>query len=102
MIPSKYFEKNIQVLNIANSERLAIRYKLPNASICNSDICIPQTFVIVKDLAHAVILESPFIYNLFRTDKTDHNGISTSKFGKTNQCQGHRWSTYKKFKSIKE
>lgn len=76
MIPSKYFEKNIQVLNIANSERLAIRYKLPNASICNSDICIPQTFVIVKDL--------------FRTDKTDHNGISTSKFGKTNQCQGHR------------
>lgn len=65
IIPSKDSEKSIQVLNSVNSERLIIRYKLSKASICNNYIYIPQTFIMVKDLAKAVILANPFIYSLF-------------------------------------
>lgn len=63
IIPQNVQERP-QVSKTTNSERLAIRYKLSNSSICNN-ICIPQKFVMVKDLAQAIILGNSSIYSLF-------------------------------------
>lgn len=71
------------MLNTASKERLPIIYKLPNTSISKNKICILQSFVMVKDLAQAILLGNPYIYNLFPIDKIDRDRITTSKFGET-------------------
>ena len=45
----------------ANGKRLAIKYKLSNAHICNQDICIKQTFILVKDLKEKALLGVTFL-----------------------------------------
>lgn len=53
-LSSNIFEKTRQVLNVANSEKLSIRYKLPYSLTGNYNICVPQSFVMVKDLSQAM------------------------------------------------
>ena len=43
-------KKTSQSLFGANGKRLAIKYKLTDVHIHNHDICIKQTFILVKDL----------------------------------------------------
>lgn len=66
--------KSLQVLNIASSKTLT--FKLWNATIYNNRICIPQTFVMVKDPTKAIIFGNPVICSLFHIDKIDHNRIN--------------------------
>ena len=55
LVPTQFYEKNKQVLSGANATRLMIDYKLSNAHICNQDICIKQTFILVRDLKEKVL-----------------------------------------------
>lgn len=45
---------------MANEQMLQIKYKLSNALVCISDVCIFMTFTLVKDAGIDVILENPF------------------------------------------
>ncbi|KAL6340263.1 hypothetical protein AAG906_040699 [Vitis piasezkii] len=76
LIPIKFYEKTEQTLFGANGKRLAIRYKLSNAHICNQDICIKQTFILVKDLKEKTLLRTPFLSTIYLMWIDDH-GIRT-------------------------
>ena len=65
----------------ANGERLAIKYKLTDVHIRNHDICIKQTFILVKNLKEKALLGIAFlsyIYPLW----VDNQGIRTKLFDK--------------------
>ena len=49
----------------ANSKSLKINYKLSNAHIFNQDICIKQTFILVRDLKEKVLLGVPFLNSIY-------------------------------------
>jgi hypothetical protein len=48
IIPTKYFEKSTVKLHQASGTRLNIKYKIPNAHICNDEIWFKTTFILVK------------------------------------------------------
>nr|CAN74114.1 hypothetical protein VITISV_036745 [Vitis vinifera] len=76
LIPIKFYKKTKQTLFGANGKRLAIRYKLSNAHICNQDICIKQTFILVKDLKEKTLLGAPFLSTIYLM-RIDNHGIRT-------------------------
>ena len=81
LVPIKFCEKTKETLFGANGKRLAIEYKLSNAHICNQDICIKQTFILVKDLKEKALLGVPFlsfIYHMW----VDAQGIRTKLLDK--------------------
>jgi len=43
---------------------MSFLYKLPRAYICQHDICIPESFILVKDIDWDVILGVPFFHKL--------------------------------------
>ena len=49
----------------ANGKRLAIKYKLTDAHIRNHDVCIKQTFILVKDLKEKALLRIPFLSTIY-------------------------------------
>ena len=65
LVPTQLFEKTRQTLFGANGKRLAIKYKLSNAHICNQDICIKQTFILVKDLKEKALIGAPFLSSIY-------------------------------------
>ncbi|KAL6335940.1 hypothetical protein AAG906_003565 [Vitis piasezkii] len=65
LVPIQFYEKTKQTLFGANGKRLAIKYKLSNAHICNQGICIKQTFIIVKDLKEKALLGVPFLSSIY-------------------------------------
>ncbi|GAV70814.1 hypothetical protein CFOL_v3_14312, partial [Cephalotus follicularis] len=56
LIPTKFFKKTKQRLSTANGENLSFKFKITDVHICNDDICIKQTFILVKDLDIGIIL----------------------------------------------
>ena len=76
LISIKFYEKTEQTLFGANGKRLVIRYKLSNAHICNQDICIKQTFILIKDLKEKTLLRTPFLSTIYLMWIDDH-GIRT-------------------------
>ena len=65
LVPINFCEKTKESLFGANGKRLAIKYKLSNAHICNQGICIKQTFIIVKDLKEKALLGVPFLSSIY-------------------------------------
>uniref|UniRef100_A0A7N0RJ44 CCHC-type domain-containing protein n=1 Tax=Kalanchoe fedtschenkoi TaxID=63787 RepID=A0A7N0RJ44_KALFE len=65
LIPTKYFEKTTHSLRHAGREKLEINFKLPEAYICNNRVCIPESFLLVKNITNQVILGTPFLKNIF-------------------------------------
>uniref|UniRef100_A0A7N0T614 Uncharacterized protein n=1 Tax=Kalanchoe fedtschenkoi TaxID=63787 RepID=A0A7N0T614_KALFE len=65
LIPTKYFEKTTHSLRHAGGEKLQINFKLPKAYICNNIVCIPESFLLVKNITNQVILGTPFLKNIF-------------------------------------
>ncbi|GAV68734.1 LOW QUALITY PROTEIN: hypothetical protein CFOL_v3_12237, partial [Cephalotus follicularis] len=61
LIPTKFFEKTKQRLSTVNGENLRVKFKIPYVHICNDDICIKQTFILVKDLDIGIISGQLFL-----------------------------------------
>jgi hypothetical protein len=58
-------------LHQASGARLHIDYKIPNAHICNDEICFKTTFILVKDITSRIILGNPFLALLDPFIKTE-------------------------------
>uniref|UniRef100_A0A7N0V222 CCHC-type domain-containing protein n=1 Tax=Kalanchoe fedtschenkoi TaxID=63787 RepID=A0A7N0V222_KALFE len=65
LIPTKYFEKTTHSLRHAGGEKLQIDFKIPKAYICNNKVCIPESFLLVKNITNQVILGTPFLKQIF-------------------------------------
>ncbi|KAG5615443.1 hypothetical protein H5410_015267 [Solanum commersonii] len=52
-----------------------IEFKLPKAFICKGKSCIPQSFVLVKNITNQIILGVPFINDIFPLTHWDNNKI---------------------------
>ena len=65
LVPIRLYEETSQSLFGANGKRLAIKYKLTDNYIHNHDICIKQTFILVKDLKEKALLGIPFLSSIY-------------------------------------
>ncbi|RVW17992.1 hypothetical protein CK203_109384 [Vitis vinifera] len=65
LVPIPLCEETSQSLFGANGKRLAIKYKLTEAHIRNHDVCIKQTFILVKDLKEKALLGIPFLSTIY-------------------------------------
>ena len=81
LVPIKFCEKTKETLFGANDKKLAIEYKLSNAHICNQDICIKKTFILVKDLKEKALLGIPFLNSIYPM-WVDDQGIRTKLLDK--------------------
>ncbi|GAV89251.1 Peptidase_A3 domain-containing protein [Cephalotus follicularis] len=79
LIPTRFFEKTEEKLSIANGENLSVKFKIPDVHICNDDIGIKQTFILVKDLDIRIILGQPFL-EVIKPFKVKNKGIITKIF----------------------
>ena len=62
LIPTKYFQKTSHILREVSGRKLDIKYKLTNAKICQSGICLPINFTIIKNMtSNKMILGNPFL-----------------------------------------
>ena len=69
LVPTQYFEKTTQTLSNASGRNMKIKYKLNKVQIYNKRICIPTTFLLVKDLSEHLILGTPFLAMLMSIKK---------------------------------
>ncbi|KAL6339361.1 hypothetical protein AAG906_028093 [Vitis piasezkii] len=81
LVPIPLCEETSQSLFGANGKRLAIKYKLTDVHIRNHDICIKQTFILVKDLKEKALLGIPFLSSIYPL-WVDNQGIRTKLFDK--------------------
>lgn len=65
LIPIKYFEKTTKTFRSANSQRLNIKYKLPNVRVCNQEFCFVNSFLLIKSLNQELVLGTPFLTQLY-------------------------------------
>ena len=65
LIPIQLCEETNQSLFGANGKRLAIKYELTDVHIRNHDICIKQTFILVKYLKEKALLGIPFLSSIY-------------------------------------
>ena len=80
IIPSKYFKKTKERLTSASGGKMQIEFKIPNAHVCQDNICFKTTFVLVKNITDGVILGNPFMCLLYPFT-TNSEGITTHPFG---------------------
>ena len=76
LIPTRYFHKTTHTLWHAGGDKLQIQYKLPKAFICIDNKCIPQSFILAKNISNQVILGTPFLQSIYPIKKVDKNGIT--------------------------
>ena len=65
LIPTTYYEKTTQKLFTANNSGLKIKYKLPEAQICNNGRCYNNSFILTKDITEEIILGTPFLTQIY-------------------------------------
>ena len=65
LVPILLCEETSQSLFGANGKKLAIKCKFTNVHIRNHDICIKQTFILVKDLKEKALLGIPFLSSIY-------------------------------------
>ena len=65
LIPTTYYEKTTQKLFTANNSGLKIKYKLPEAQICNKGRCFNNSFILTKDITEEIILGTPFLTQIY-------------------------------------
>lgn len=79
LIPSSFFEKTTHIVKSASNHALDIKYKLSNTCICQSKVCIPHFFFLVKNQLHPpIILEIPFINAIYPFSNLNAKGFSTN------------------------
>ncbi|KAA0066357.1 Enzymatic polyprotein [Cucumis melo var. makuwa] len=81
LVPSKYFEKTKESLSGAGGNPLNIQFKLSKVHICKGDVCLVNTFILVKNLNEGIILGTPFLTQLYPFHVID-KGIVSKKFDK--------------------
>ena len=81
LVPTQFYEKTKQTLSRVNGKRLTINYKLSNAHICNQDICIKQTFILVRDPKEKALLGVPFLNSIYPI-KVNDQGLRTTLLDK--------------------
>ena len=74
-------KKTKETLFGANGKKISIEYKLSNAHICNQDICIKQTFILVKDLKEKALIGVLFLSSIYPM-WLDYQGIRTKLLDK--------------------
>ena len=65
----------------ANGNPLNIQFKLPKVHICKEDVCLINTFILVKNPNEGIILGTSFLTQLYPFHVTD-KGITSKKFNK--------------------
>ena len=84
LIPSRFFEKTTHIVKSASNHALDIKYKLSNTCICQSKVCIPHFFFLVKNqLNPPIILGTPFINALYPFSKLNAKGFTANYNGNT-------------------
>ncbi|KAG5599734.1 hypothetical protein H5410_031104 [Solanum commersonii] len=79
LVPTKYFQKITHLVKSALGHALDIKYKLPNAKICQNKVCIPHFFFLVKNqLYPPIILVTPFINVIYPFTSIDSKGFSAT------------------------
>lgn len=81
LVPISLCEETNQSLFGANGKRLAIKYKLTDAHIRNHDVCIKQTFILIKDLKEKALLGIPFLSTIYPM-WVDNQGIRANLMDK--------------------
>ena len=81
LVSIKFCEKTKETLFGANGKKLAIKYKLSDAHICNQGLCIKQTFILVKDLKEKALLGVLFLSSIYLM-RVDDQGIRTKLLDK--------------------
>ncbi|TYK01213.1 Enzymatic polyprotein [Cucumis melo var. makuwa] len=81
LVPSRYFEKTKESLSGANGNPLNIQFKLSKVHICKGDVCLINTFILVKNLNEGIILGTPFLTQSYPFHVTDEE-ITSRKFEK--------------------
>ncbi|KAK9689718.1 hypothetical protein RND81_09G076800 [Saponaria officinalis] len=79
LIPTMYFRKTTHGLSHAGGDKLEIEFKLPEASICVDNKCIPTSFLLVKNrltkeilaIVKCVLKFQDDLYNQHFTIKSD-------------------------------
>jgi hypothetical protein len=61
LIPSKYFEKSMEKVSSANSEKMLMNFELNNVHVCQHNICFHTPCVLLKNMTEKIILGIPFI-----------------------------------------
>ena len=57
--------------------------KIPEAYICNQDLCLPTSIVLGRNLATNIILDTPFLCLLMPIQKIDQTGSYSQLQGKS-------------------
>ena len=65
IIPSKYFQQIKERLSSTNGSKMQIKYKIPEAHVCQDNTCFKIAFVLVKNMTDRVILGNPFMCLLY-------------------------------------
>ncbi|KAG5579602.1 hypothetical protein H5410_050229 [Solanum commersonii] len=79
LVPTEYFQKTTHLVKSASGHTLDIKYKLPNAKICQNKVCIPHFFFLVKNqLYPPIILGTPFINAIYPFTSIDSKGFSAT------------------------
>ncbi|KAL6332002.1 hypothetical protein AAG906_020358 [Vitis piasezkii] len=65
LVPIPLCEESSMSLFGADSKRFTTKYKLTDVHIRNHDVCIKQTFILVKNLNEKALLGIPFLRNSF-------------------------------------
>ena len=65
LIPTVYFVKISQRLSNASNDPLKVQYKIPQGHICQNDICIKTSFLLIKNISHQIVLGTPFLTQLY-------------------------------------
>ena len=72
-----YFVKTSQRLSTASNVPLKVQYKIPQGHICKNGICIKTSFLLIKNISHQIILETPFLTQLYPF-YIDSKGLQTT------------------------
>ena len=84
LIPSRFFEKITHVVKSASNHALDIKYNLSNTCICQSKVCIPHFFFLVKNqLNPPIILGTPFINAIYPFSELNSKGFTANYNGNT-------------------
>jgi len=72
-------QKTTHLVKSASGHALEMKYKLPNAKICQNKVCIPHFFFLVKNqLYPPIILGTPFINGIYPFTSIDSKGFSAT------------------------
>ncbi|KAF3646734.1 hypothetical protein FXO37_20308 [Capsicum annuum] len=65
MIASRYFQNTTNTVRNASGQKMGVDYRIPKAYICKNKVCMPETFVLVKDVTDELILAKPWFLHLY-------------------------------------